>query len=77
MSQEYDVKIKKIKKKNETDIEALLKEFTTNLKKVQDEYNISQQTAESLQMYYKDKLSSQETRHDDVIDDTVEEARVV
>ena len=41
MSQEYDVKIKKIKKKNETDIEALLKEFTTNLKKVQDEYNIS------------------------------------
>lgn len=77
MSQDYETKIKKIKQKDEADIHALVKEFTNNLKKVQDEFDISQVTANNLTVYYRDKLDGQEIRHDDVIDDTIEDARLV
>jgi hypothetical protein len=56
MAQDFDKKIKKLKTNNERDIKALLDEFSTNLDKVQNEFDISNQTADSLKEYYKDKL---------------------
>ena len=44
---------------------------------MQDEFDISQVTATNLSVYYADKLEGQEFKHDDVIDDTVEDARLI
>lgn len=76
MAQDYDKKIKKIKKKNSADIDALLKEFTTNLQKVQNEFNISDQTADSLKDYYKDKIHSQDEQHENLITDMKDEHHI-
>jgi uncharacterized membrane protein len=42
------------------DIEDLLNEFMLNLNKVQNEFNISKQTGQSLEVYYKEKLLNQD-----------------
>ena len=67
MAQDYDKKIEKLKKKNVKDIEDLLNEFMLNLNKVQNEFNISKQTGESLRVYYREKLKSQDGNfHDEI-----------
>ena len=60
----YEIKIKELQKQNEEAIEKLLKEFTNNLGKVQEEYEDSKKTADGLKMMYEEKLTQQEDEHE-------------
>ena len=56
MEQQFDKQIKAIKDKNEEAIWKLFNEFKQNLEKVEVEFVDSKQTANSLKLYYDEKL---------------------
>lgn len=64
MKNYYDQQIRELQKQNEEAIEKLLKEFTGNLGKVQEEYEDSKNTAEGLKKMYEEKLTQQEDEHE-------------
>ena len=56
MKQRYEKQITQIKEENERAIRGLVKEFETNLRKVQIEYKESEEFAAGLERYYSKKL---------------------
>ena len=56
MEQQFDKQIKAIKDKNEEAIWKLFNEFKQNLEKVEVEFVDSKETANSLKLYYDEKL---------------------
>ena len=64
MEQQFDKQIKAIKDKNEEAIWKLFNEFKQNLEKVEVEFVDSKQTANSLKLYYDEKLRKQEDEHE-------------
>jgi hypothetical protein len=64
MEQQFDKQIKAIKEKNEEAIWKLFNEFKQNLEKVEVEFVDSKETANSLKLYYDEKLRKQEDEHE-------------
>jgi hypothetical protein len=64
MEQQFDKQIKAIKDKNEEAIWKLFNEFKQNLEKVEVEFVDSKETANSLKLYYDEKLRKQEDEHE-------------
>lgn len=58
MNKYYENKIAELRRSNQEAIDKLLREFKSNLLKVQEEYEDSKKTAKNLQDIYEKKLDS-------------------